>query len=592
MQSRISFFDKTVFRKNLTRFAPVWGLYTLCLFMGLFLMLDNGTEYWLGSQMAECVQVMGVITPCYALLVAMLLYGDLYNARMCNALHALPLRRETWHFTNIASGLVFHLVPTAAMASVATVIMALGGFPDSWVTGVYWFLGTNLQFLGFFGMAVVSAYCVGSRFAMAVVYAILNWGAVILCWLVDELYMPMFYGLQMDYSGASLFSPVYRILEDPFFSARRINYEFYNTAKEAKVQIGACWWYYFGFAAVGILMLLGAVQIYRKRHLEAAGDFMAIKGLNPVFHVVYSIMVGAVFSFIVSEMFGYSNGMLFLFLGLAVGYFTGRMLLERNIQVFQLRQWMRCGVLMGVVGLSLVIASLDPFGAVRRIPETEEIVSVYLATGHYSNHESEITLTDPADIQQVLALHQNALERWEAEEAGIGGIEPTEVAVTADTVEAVKTEPTRRVEITIQYELQGGEVVSRYYDYWSYQPEFTVLQRYFSSPECVFGREVTAQELLEMFPVVRMSPNYGDTQTYTDPEDLLKLYEAMLLDCEAGTMANGWDFHYSYDADMVCWLELGNEMEKNLFSDAEHTVAWLKDHGYDWEEIKEEYKLG
>ena len=38
------------------------------------------------------------------LLAALVLFGDLDNPRMCNALHALPLRRETWFFSHAAAG--------------------------------------------------------------------------------------------------------------------------------------------------------------------------------------------------------------------------------------------------------------------------------------------------------------------------------------------------------------------------------------------------------------------------------------------------------------------------------------------------------
>ena len=38
MRSKTSCFNKTIFKKNLTRFAPVWCLYTLCLLLGLFLL--------------------------------------------------------------------------------------------------------------------------------------------------------------------------------------------------------------------------------------------------------------------------------------------------------------------------------------------------------------------------------------------------------------------------------------------------------------------------------------------------------------------------------------------------------------------------
>ena len=33
MKSRTSFFNPTVFKKDLTRFAPTWALYTVGLFM-------------------------------------------------------------------------------------------------------------------------------------------------------------------------------------------------------------------------------------------------------------------------------------------------------------------------------------------------------------------------------------------------------------------------------------------------------------------------------------------------------------------------------------------------------------------------------
>ena len=66
MKSRISFFDGAVFKKNLTRFAPAWGLYTLCLLLGLLLMAGSGLEYWLPSNLGECIQIMPIINCGYA----------------------------------------------------------------------------------------------------------------------------------------------------------------------------------------------------------------------------------------------------------------------------------------------------------------------------------------------------------------------------------------------------------------------------------------------------------------------------------------------------------------------------------------------
>jgi len=35
MKSRTSFCNKTLLRKNIARFAPLWGIYLLCLLIGL-----------------------------------------------------------------------------------------------------------------------------------------------------------------------------------------------------------------------------------------------------------------------------------------------------------------------------------------------------------------------------------------------------------------------------------------------------------------------------------------------------------------------------------------------------------------------------
>ena len=44
MQSKTSFFNFTAFKKDLTRFAPLWGLYALCLILGLLLLTQSETN--------------------------------------------------------------------------------------------------------------------------------------------------------------------------------------------------------------------------------------------------------------------------------------------------------------------------------------------------------------------------------------------------------------------------------------------------------------------------------------------------------------------------------------------------------------------
>ena len=169
MRSRTSCFNKTVFRKNLLRFAPVWGVYTLCLVMGILLLYTNGgnmKHFHFARHMTDLVEIMAMVNLAYAPIVAALLFGDLYNSRMCYMLHAFPLRREAWFVTHVVSGITFSLVPTAVMAVISFPLLTNSMFEGAVALSWWIFLASNLQFLCFFGMAVFCVMVVGNRFAM------------------------------------------------------------------------------------------------------------------------------------------------------------------------------------------------------------------------------------------------------------------------------------------------------------------------------------------------------------------------------------------------------------------------------------------
>jgi len=198
MRSRTSCFNKTVFKKNLLRFAPVWGVYTLCLVVGILLIYGNGgvnKRFYFAYHMADMVAIMAVVNLIYAPIVAQLLFGDLYSSRMCNMLHAFPLRRESWFLTNVLSGLTFSLVPTFIMAALSFPLLAGSIFEGAMSLSWWIFLASNLQFICFFGMAVFCVMVVCNRFTMLAAYGLLNAGAAIAYWLINTVYTPMLYGV-------------------------------------------------------------------------------------------------------------------------------------------------------------------------------------------------------------------------------------------------------------------------------------------------------------------------------------------------------------------------------------------------------------
>lgn len=589
MKSRISYFDKTIFKKNLTRFAPAWGLYTVCALMGLILLVNDGSK-WMADNLMSAVNVLCVITPCYALICAQLLFGDLYNSRMCNALHALPLKRETWFVTNVISGFVFHLIPTAALTLLVTPILAVYSPEGSWVAGPLFLLGTNLQFACFFGLAVLCAFCVGSRFAMGLVYAILNFGAIIVSWLIDTIFVPMYYGIMINTEPFELFSPIVFMANAPFADTHRVyasEFADYNNLIGITLHPGEGTVYYFIVAAIGIVLLFAAMGLYRRRQLECAGDFLAIRVLEPVFLVIYSVIVGAVFHFCVNEIVGMET-YIFLFLGLAVGWFTGKMLLERTPRVFRRKNMLQGGILLAVCALTIVGALMDPLGIESWTPKADKVESVTLSDGYYNYAVNEVTLDDPESIARVIALQESALEEHRQDYPNEYNFEMAYKEHIETTVEYVIGDMEHYSYFSITYKMNSGRIVRRYYRIWLGGEDGKYLKQVFSSPEAIFGCGDDQSAFLSANSRLSVRDTWeGNEIVIRSQADLIGLYQAILADCEEHTMAQSWTFHHLDDS--LYWIYLEDGTDITIFSNCQNTLNWLREYGIDVEEVRERY---
>lgn len=588
MKSRTSFFNGTVFKKNLTRFAPLWGLYTLCLMLGLVLLVDyGGLEFWFAYELGVCIQIMAVVNCGYALLVAQALFGDLYNTRMCNALHAMPLRRECWFATNMISGLVFSLLPTAIMALAAVPLLMMGCVVNGWQIALYWFLGANLEFLCFFGIAVFCGFCVGNRYAMAILYAILNFASALVYWVADALITPLFYGVVTNFDPFLKFCPVGQMADFAYMDmdsfrdlqdALRANpgYEV-----QANFYLQDNWWYLWVCAAVGVVLALTALLMYRKRKLECAGDFMAVGFLKPVFLVVYSLMLAGGTSFFVDFLTGMSGSyVVFAPVGLIVGWFTGQMLLNRSVRVFGGKSW------LGLLGFSVVVAAcfglavLDPLGIEEWIPETEQVESVRLS--FYNSYGRELPaalLTEPEEIEDVRFIQEKALEdRLECFTIVPGSEESAEDAYYNYSFD-----------IYIQYNLKNGKHTVRHYYIWGHEEEGQKVKWLMSRMECVL-RLNSADSALDLRNVYHLTcGGYELPEAYVTPECARELLEAVQADCDAGTMAQEGYLHsgyFTYGDDWQCSsLTVSIDGDEDgigsfeVYPDSENTIRWLQEHG-------------
>ena len=600
MKSRTSSFNLTVFKKDLTRFAPAWAVYGIILMLVLAMVLDGGEVYYRLNNMEGFVMAMGWINLFYAALVAQTLFGDLYNSRLCNALHAMPVTREGWFVTHTAAGLAFSLIPNLVLAVLAIPVLRLGA---GWMAIPLWLLASELQYVFFFGTAVLCVMLSGNRLGMLALYAIVQFGSMLIYWLASRIYEPLLHGIQINGEQFYPFSPAAELSQrNEFFiiDYERIvdqtgvfsHYEVYG------VTPGEGWGYMALIALVGVAALVAALALYRNRKLECAGDFIAFRETEPVVLVLVTVSVG-VFCHLFSDAFGLGIQYVMMAAGTVVGYFGCLMLMERNTRIFRKKTFLGFAALLTVFAVSMGLTYLDPLGITRYQPEREEVASITVSN-NYSIHmhgDQHFTVTEDADKDVIMAVHQACIDK------------------TATNREDIHPDAAAVHNIHLEYTLKNGKTVHRIYDVNLMNEAGQMLKPYFSSTEAVLG--YPAERLATMGDTIFSFYAEGKESNIHDLEgmELQGLLDAMVADCKAGNMAQLIGYHIPddydlYDLDMdpyITSLELGWDREKldgiigtkeayglieykyiQVYRSCVNTLRWLEDNGLLTEQMQQE----
>ena len=551
MKLRTSFFNFRVLRKNLSRFAPLWILYAVGEVLGLMTLPMTGP-----SAARDLICLMGPVSAfhmCYAFLVAACLFGDLFDSRMCNGLHAMPLRREGWLITNLVSGLVFALIPAIAGGGVAAVLLGKYG----WIALV-WQGVSLLQFVFFFGVAVFSAMCAGKRLAMAAIYLLINFLSMLVCWIATQVYEPLLPGVVLPADWFELLCPVVTICSHVY-----IDYDWaYYDNSDALVFHGFFsdeWGYLWICAGVGVVFLLLAWLLYRKRHLETAGDFISFRPMRYVFLVAYTLSIGMLlYGFF--ELFGIENTYIFLAVGIVIGYFTGWMLLERTVKVWTGKVLLGFVVFAALLAGSMGLTALDPLGIVTYVPKAEEVKTVCLYP-QYERYTYESGngwyISDPAEITRVQTLHRQIIETQE--QTG-GDVIPVELC----------------------YELENGRSVRRSYEVPANSTAAGDLKLFLSDVRSVFCTDDWAQVQNTAESAHIWLKEMDAEITITDPARLQALLAAIEADSKSGNLGQTYsDSTREYVGGMdICWTARGDSGTRvtnlEILEDCTNILAFLQ----------------
>ena len=508
MQSKTSYFSKTIFFKNMTHYWPIWSAYLLiCLVrlpLKLFIVLGADVSDSLDPAQTRLdlltESVNTALQPfwifLFACITAVAVFSYLYQTRSSYMLHALPVCRESLFITNVLSGLSFLVIPQI-LAFLASIFVCFLRQMTQLDYLLHWLILSAGMVVFAFAMAVFMVMITGNILAAPIFFLLGNYLFVILRGLISFFVEALSYGVQhAEISFGTFLSPYYFLNQyfTGFFSALfGLGYQ-EHALKEVYPYMGF-------YAAVSLLLLALAFVIYKKKHLETAGDIVAIGFLKPLFRWGIAFALGSCVTLICCYSFMdisfLSTSLLPLLAAMlvssAVFFFLAEMILEKRFLVFSKKRLLECAGFLGVCALFLVGMKFDMFGVERKIPRQEEIAAITV----YGSYNIDVM---DEDFPKVLEIHRRLIaEKQEVEDYF------NKYSQTA-----------RYTPLNITYRLKNGGKISRSY--------YIPVEDYYLSQENYVYHDVT-----ELFQRPEYYLRYHFTDAYesiTFLDGSLDLYDA------------------------------------------------------------------
>ena len=601
MKSGTSFFNKSFSLHLLRRFWPLWCLWLAVLILvgplnlGTILPANYDSTASYVNNLNRLILDSGRIVCCLAVfagaLMAMAMLSWLYNPRTCGLVCSLPLKRETLWCTAFLTGLVPML---AGEVLVFLLLLArFGAVPG--VVHAYlrtWLAAAALSTAGFYGFACFCGVLTGNVLILPAVYVVLGLAAGLAEAAVRALLGELVYGYSYGAILLEPLSPIIYVLDKISVVGRSPDgpgpgmlpvYHFQGRG------------YLTALGAAGLALALLALPILKKRHMESAGETVAVPILRPVFRVCMAAgcgVVGATFlcdEFLSRLLHGRAlaaAALVVLCLFAALGFFAAQMLMKRTLRVFS-GGWKQLGIICACLCLLLLLAEFDVFDYERRLPAADEIDAVFLGGNE---------LKDPLSIDAYLDFHRAVIANKEQDEA-----------LSARSVYSV----------SMDYVLKNGKHFTRLYhipmaEELESDPASTpmALQTLNNCPEAIlnragFGRDYGAENIRDAsvtlsLPTGDLNRGWESELHRLTPEEAASLYrEGILPDAREGHIARSFVFagaesereltNATVQIDLMrellptpdglgYYYDSKGHIYLDVLESSSHTLNWLEEH--------------
>ncbi|MBE5910623.1 hypothetical protein [Pseudobutyrivibrio sp.] len=463
MQSKTSFFNKALFKKNLGRTWVVGLLYFIVMlveipisyvidisnFESTYYVESGYTKSMLLKQhfsyisTTEVAFVLGIV-------LAVITFLYLFTKRDTYMMHAFPVSRKSLYFTGLLSCLLVAIVPIlliGAITSIVATIEGAGAYAVIW----YWVLIGVVSTVLFLSIAFFSLMVSGQVVTAVVFYIIFNYLYTLMqvafrlsasIWMFGMSSVPYF-------RKNAIFSPIFYIADNCRIKCYELTDDYGNLQEFTTRMVGGKYLIIYGVVAV--VFFIVAYIMYKFKKIETVHDFICAPFMQPVFSVGMSFFISMVAGAYISGMYDamgqrtYSSkfavGIISAIIIGAILYMITKMMIEKTIRVFNVKNISKC-LLYSIASLAFLLClRFDVFKVENRVPSTDDIAWVGIQCDY------TMVFTSEDEINTVRSLHKNFL----ADKKELRDISVNNPDVGSNVV-------------TIKYKLKNGNVVVRSYN--------------------------------------------------------------------------------------------------------------------------------
>ncbi len=555
--------NKTLFKKTIIRFWPIWAFYFVVLiFMMPVSLFNSAIRYSYRAQEIDLVQwemnktidllnvvengLHPVFYGAFAIIVAVAVFSYLYLSRSCYMMHAFPVKRDELFATHYVSGFLILAVPQVIVFLITTVMCVVCKVEGIQYLAMWLLLSLGLIFF-FYSMAVFCCMLTGHFLPGFVFFAIFNGVYALVFYLIANIAQHICYGLSnivnvVGIPGAWL-SPIVYLSQDHVLGTE---YEIFgdvvaysplaggvvDTRTLEVSVIGALPVGIYCIAAIGLILI--ALMLYRKRNLECASEITAFPFVKPMIRWMITIVAAIGLALIFTEiLFGDSAHFIAIFIIALVViswvcFFALEMGIHKKFKIFRKKlflEWIVCAAIM----LATVGAMEgDILGLEERQPSIDQIKAIDVSASH------QMVLMEEAEIAAMMDIHKTIIENKAIYEAYRNR------ESMYDGPEYLETGSVR-----LTYILENGKKFVRRYsipcdpDYMADETSAAAKIRKLQMDTDSYLKEW----LLVNHDAIQMTGGFfyrysesGESEVIISKEDIGVLYSAMLKDIEEGNV--------------------------------------------------------